>query len=203
LIWNDGGTGYNGVEFKVDFDESVVTFTSCALAEPYASYPLAVCGLVFGDTDTFEIGLIDDFVSPGPVPSGTLGTVTFQIASDAAFGPSDLTIPIDEVVLPGDPTVDTDDGVVTVLGPVFSGTPSALNGMSVIQNLQAPAPTQDLTVDNTGANGTTLNGTCGVTADPGGVFSVQSGAAFRAQPLLILLSYFVIPVALLAITPEH
>ena len=73
MTWDDGGNpGILGVGFEVDFDPAILTFDSCNLNEPYASYNLNICRIVPTDPegDLVEVGLIDNLIGPGPVPSG-------------------------------------------------------------------------------------------------------------------------------------
>jgi len=72
-------------------------------------------------------------------------------------------------------TIAVNDGTLTILGPIYGSTPAPGAGGGtefafgpVIQGNAVAA--QNLTINNTGVVGTTLTGTCSLTANPSSVF---------------------------------
>jgi hypothetical protein len=172
VVWDAEGGSYNGMEFRVDFNNALLTFTGCTLNAPYASYQLAICQL--NDANTVEVGLVSNLITPTAVPSGNLGTINFTIANSAT--PQVTPLPGNNAVLPGNPVVEFDPGQVTIQGPAYSSNPASSGATEfqfvVIQN--AADPSLNLTITNTGVG--TLSGTCTDSSDPDGVFTVTNGA---------------------------
>jgi len=163
LTWDDGAATFRGVDFKVGFTDSILSFDSCVLNAPYNTYALKVCQMNGSDVD---VGLIDDLVSPGTIPPGVLGQVTFTINALATPGTTPLVV--NTVVLEGNPTVDTTDGEITILGPAYASSPAPgpLN-LGVVIKDALPDPSTTVLVSNIGGLGTTLAVTCSETVDAG------------------------------------
>jgi len=111
MAWDPGAGSFKGVEFRVGFDPALLTFKACALNPPYAGYELNACQLNASGADV-DVGLIDSLSSPGPVPAGELGTLTFTISPSAA--PGEIPLTVNTIVLPGSPVAAAVDGAITV-----------------------------------------------------------------------------------------
>ena len=174
LTWDDGATTYNGVEFKVGFNDAILSFDSCVLNAPYDSYQLNICQLNGSDV---EVGLIDNIVTPGAVPPGILAQVTFTIEPTATPGTTPLIV--NNVVLPGDPAVDTTDGEIAVLGPTYSSSPApgVLDVGSAVSG--GADPQTVVNISNSGAG--TLDVTCTDATGTGSVFTVSPNTLFSVD----------------------
>jgi hypothetical protein len=175
LTWDDGAATFRGVEFKVGFTDSILSFDSCVLNAPYDSYQLNVCQLNGSDV---ELGLIDNVLNPGTVPPGILGEVTFTIDPAAVAGTTPLIV--NGVVLEGSPTVDTTNGEIQILGPTYSSSPApgALNVGSAITGQANPETI--VTISNIGAG--ILDVTCTDTTGMGSVFTVSPNTEINIAP---------------------
>jgi len=177
LTWTQGASDTaDGLQFDVVYDNANLSFVSCTLNPPYDAYDLANCG-PFGDD--VRIGLIDDFVSPGSIPSGVLGTVTFMIDGGATAGNYPLTFgPLVDVGNSSD-GVDLFPGNVEVVDipvPNYNSTPPAGSTIDFGFPTEGSGDVQMmLNIENNGTpGGGTMDVACSITNNPGGVYSLVS-----------------------------
>jgi hypothetical protein len=172
--------------FDLDYDETQFTATpSCGTPIPTtpSGSTSATCNVVdVGGGDLVVRVLVPPvFANPIPkiaAPDPTIGTVTFaNIGATVGTYALEVKNPVyfnstDGPQVPGTPSTN---GQIVVQGAVYSGTPSGLTTMSVIQG-QAD-PTGTVTINNVGAANTTLTGSCAITDNPT-IFAVESGSPF-------------------------
>jgi hypothetical protein len=184
VTWSPGvadPSQYKSLEFEVDFDQTRLTFDGCTFNAPYNAYSSQLCADV-GTPGTVDILLINaPPASPAqPIPGGILGTMNFTIKSDATPAVTDAELI--NVVLANDATLN--NGTITVTaGPQpdadFSPDSGTLNLGSVFQN--GTDPTQNVTVENVGATGSSLDAACSIT-DNATVFSVSPASIDAMVP---------------------
>ena len=91
LVFDARSGDYDGLGFEIVFDATRFSTVTCTLANPWANYFLSNCRAKPSTTGIWEVRLIRDFAS-SPIETGTVGTLAFNIASDAQFGPVPLTL---------------------------------------------------------------------------------------------------------------
>jgi hypothetical protein len=179
LNWDNNGADYRTLQFDVNFSLTqlpTVDTTDCPLP-PYdsADYIQKSCEQrPAPDDNQVRLGLLR---LAGGIPAGKLGDLKFTIAGDAT--PGNVPLTLTGVVIEGDPTPIIVNGNITVLPPpapayASNPAPGLLDVGSVIQN--APDISTDLSISNSGEDGTTLTGSCSETGDPGNVFSISNPA---------------------------
>lgn len=170
------GADIAGLDLDVTFDASQFSAASASCASNTA------CAGAFTNCSVSPDGTANFILAAGAAcSSGQLGTISLTIANDATAGVKPLNVTVVGLSDSGgvDLALDTlavNNGQVTVVGPAYSSTPApgALNVGSVIQN--DTDISTNVAISNTGAPGTTLEGTCTETSDPSNVFSVTNGA---------------------------
>jgi hypothetical protein len=169
------GADIAGIEFDLNFNQTLFSLVAVDCS-----------GSTVGGIDSCSVvgGTVNmNFADSSALSTGLMGVVSFTIAANAAYGATALDGVIQSLSDSGGQDLDPGlfspvDGTLTVLGPTYSSTPAAgaLNVGSAQQG--AASPSVNVTIDNTGAAGSTLTGTCTETADVDNVFTLSGDTSF-------------------------
>ena len=178
----DGTTA--AFDFRYTFDDTQFTATpGCvgSLDTTGAANATVACSVVGNEVRVFVSGA-PEFPVP-PITSGdqSLGSVSFQSLANTPATTYPLAITQQNYFDASGSTVtptQSTDGAITILGPAYASVPIPGSNLvlgPVIQNDTDPTTTVD--IDNIGAAGTSLVGTCSIT-DNATVFAVNGGSPF-------------------------
>jgi hypothetical protein len=176
-----GATDVGSMDIDVDFDATKFSDATGDCSVTNVGQALATCSKAAGKV---RISIAGD--GNNALITGLAANISFTIADPVAAGGVDLDGVIfaasnvdGSAELPAG-TITVNDGVVTVLGPQFSSSPASFAFGPVVQG--GAEPSQDLTITNTGPDGTALTGDCGFhgangDSNPSDVFLLDGGTA--------------------------
>ena len=178
----DGTTA--AFDFRYTFDDTQFTATpACvgSLDTTGAANATVACSVVGNEVRVLVSGAAEFPVPPITSGDQSLGSVSFQSLANTPATTYPLAITqqnyFDAAGSTVTPTQST-DGAITVVGPAYASSPTPGSNLvlgPVIQN--DTDPTTPVDIDNIGAAGSSLDGSCTITNNPT-VFSVDSGSPF-------------------------
>jgi len=182
MLFEADGT-VTAFDFRYTFDDTQFSATPACVGslDTTGTANAGVACSVVGNEVRILVSGASEFPVP-PLTSGphSLGSVSFQSLANTPATNYPLAISqenyFDANGTGVTPTAST-DGVITVLGPAYTSNPAPgpIDLGTVIQN--AAIPPVEVVIDNVGAAGSTLVGSCSITANST-VFSVDDLSEF-------------------------